>query len=392
MNTHFKSFLTTVEEQEWLLTHDHFQVITYVAETDETHVRMNEAYEGKDVCQPFTITQKTGSSQYVVDHYFDYSLDNGATWTHTGYRNFDLHAGETLQLRATLSEREGNGWRADQYSLQCQNTNINNTFEISGNLSSLIDKDYYYKCDCHDRNGLTYDYLFYQMFKGNQGLVSAENLILPYNTTEGIYQEMFQDCVHLQKAPSHLPAKEIQPHAYEFMFWTCSYPEGGVTVDGLTNIPLVKTHCTTGEGAYHGAFGNNELVTSLPQGMDLGTPSDARQVFANTRITKAPKINIIGSNEGHQLMFSYCFALTDASDVHIENRSGMWNTPFRYAFEGCLLDHFEIYGENWPEFDSTTFEGCPASGTFTVPAVTNYDPNDYIGNGIPSGWTIVRAS
>ena len=72
---------------------------------------------------------------------------------------------------------------------------------------------------------------FRQLFKNDTGLVSAENLIIPDTTpTNNCYQEIFQGCTALTKAPQ-LPATTLSYGCYAWAFFGCT---------SLTETPVLS--------------------------------------------------------------------------------------------------------------------------------------------------------
>ena len=91
-------------------------------------------------------------------------------------------------------------------------------FKASGNIMSL-----YYGDDFIGQNDLTgKNYAFLYLFKSNEHLINAENLILPATTlADYCYAGMFIACRSLTTAPE-LPATTLADYCYAGMFSVCS--------------------------------------------------------------------------------------------------------------------------------------------------------------------------
>lgn len=87
-------------------------------------------------------------------------------------------------------------------------------FNVYGNIMSVFGEN----------NGsynipLFSTYQFMYMFKQSQ-VVDASNLILPFNTTNYCYNNMFRECGELTDAPK-LPAIALSANCYSYMFYGC---------------------------------------------------------------------------------------------------------------------------------------------------------------------------
>ena len=90
-------------------------------------------------------------------------------------------------------------------------------FRVKGNIMSLIDGNNY-----ENLKAFTAPYAFCGLFIGCEGLLSAEDLVLPATElTEGCYWDMFYQCSHLTRAPS-LPATKLADYCYYGMFDQCA--------------------------------------------------------------------------------------------------------------------------------------------------------------------------
>lgn len=73
------------------------------------------------------------------------------------------------------------------------------------------------------------EYGYAGMFRHNDNLIDASELILPKAVNIGCYYELFDSCDNLEKAPI-LPAKILEDRCYDRMFWFCE------------NLSMVECH------------------------------------------------------------------------------------------------------------------------------------------------------
>ena len=92
--------------------------------------------------------------------------------------------------------------------------------EIYGNVMSLLKgKDNLESAETIEANNA-----FYGLFAGAEKLVNNDErlLVLPATTlTEGCYQDMFNGCKGIEKAPE-LPAPKLEKNCYQEMFYDCA--------------------------------------------------------------------------------------------------------------------------------------------------------------------------
>ena len=164
------------------------------------------------------------------------STDKGQTWTDKtsstsgmGTELATLNTGDKLLIKgnntsygARISVLHGNVW---EYAWAYNQINSSNTFDIEGNIMSLIYGDNYI-----GQTAFTDTYTFYELFSLCIYLNSAKNLVLPATTlTTNCYLNMFEGCTGLTTAPA-LPATTLESSCYYSMFKDCT---------SLTAIPLL---------------------------------------------------------------------------------------------------------------------------------------------------------
>ena len=168
-----------------------------------------------------------GGGQYVRE--VEYKVNDGE-WTvgyftpstaSTGWTSINVNAGDLIQLRGN------NASYADSVTNGCKFTSTAR-YNAYGNIMSLINSTSF--------SGLTsVGTLAFAMLFSTDGVVSAENLMLPATTLgQSCYYQMFQNCSTLTVAPQ-LPATIMANGCYGSMFYSCS---------SLTTAPDIS-HITT---------------------------------------------------------------------------------------------------------------------------------------------------
>ena len=120
--------------------------------------------------------------------------------------------------------------------------------KVYGNIMSLLDEERFAtKTDLQN-------YAFFGLFKGNATLIDASELLLPAATlTPSCYQQMFQGCTALTKAPK-LPATTLETFCYYSMFQGCTSlttaPELPATWLGMMCYAQMFSGCTSLTSAY----------------------------------------------------------------------------------------------------------------------------------------------
>ena len=115
----------------------------------------------------------------------------------------------------------GNGTQTKVYGgktvVSIQGTGDGFQTKVYGNIMSLLDETgFATKTDLPEA-----DYVFFGLFKNNTTLTDASELLLPATTlTNACYQQMFDGCTNLTKAPK-LPAMTLADGCYAYMFSGC---------------------------------------------------------------------------------------------------------------------------------------------------------------------------
>lgn len=162
---------------------------------------------------------KIGTSQATS---MSYSIDGGETWVTMTVRSstsqslsVTLNSGETVIWKGVATQWASGSTNSTYYS----NFSSTGSFDVSGNIMSLLYGDNFIGQTLLNRNGLR------NMFRDCTYLVNAENLQLVATEFSGngsySYEHMFRGCTSLTKAPSLLVT--APPNGlYKNMFYGCS--------------------------------------------------------------------------------------------------------------------------------------------------------------------------
>ena len=280
----------------------------------------------------------------------------------------------------------------------------------------------------------SYDYMFYGCNKLTTVPELPATSLAPF-----CYEYMFGGCA-ITTIPL-LPATKLEDQCYKYMFYNCkgltdlsehTFPvitSGGNAYvymfsgcSNLTKAPVLPTLTLTGNYFYRGMFQN---CTSLIQAPELpatvGKPYCYMEMFIGcTSLTTMPTIhlNTLPGVSCFQGMFSGCTSLVNVMDIL--PWTTLQNACFSNMFNGCtslvtapklpaktlLANCYNSMFKNCTNLNSVTalfttepnsvttcnanwLSGVSSTGTFTMSATAEWDPDDYRNvNGIPEGWTV----
>ena len=176
-----------------------------------------------------------------------YSLDGGLTKTEiTSTTTIEgLKAGDKVQFYGICTSNTSYG-----YDPEVKISGGTAEVKVYGNIMSLLDETgFATKTDLPNAN-----YVFYELFRENTTLIDASELLLPAATlTFGCYQQMFEGCTNLTKAPK-LPAATLADGCYSGMFYGCisltTAPKLPATTLALECYNLMFFGCTSLTNAY----------------------------------------------------------------------------------------------------------------------------------------------
>ena len=221
-----------------------------------------------------------------------------------------------------------------------------------------------------------------ELFRNNENLTDASELILPTTVTDGCYSMMFLNCTALTKAPA-LPATVLGKKCYEYMFNGCS---------SLIEAPALPA-TVLADNCYDYMFSGCASLTKAPAlPATVLAESCYRAMFSGcTSLIEAPTIlpALSLSTSCYSDMFSGCSSLTTAPILPALDVS---YNGYRYMFSGCSnLNHIKMLAYNFTSENNLLnwVKGVSPTGTF----IKHPDANLPTGtSGIPSGWTVETAT
>ena len=282
----------------------------------------------------------TGTTASGVLNQLQYSTNKGNTWTTLPDDTYiPLASGDSIILKGSCNPtNNGIGTFASS----------DGTFEVSGNVMSLLYEDNYI-----GRIILTKNFSFGYLFKDCTGITNAGNLMLLASTlTYGCYYRMFWGCTSLTTAPE-LPATTLADCCYTYMFQNCT---------SLTSTPALPA-TTLSVSCYNGMFRGCTSLISIPDELPVTalTQGCYSEMFRGcTSLTKAPILPATtGEGSCYLLMFYGCSSLN---------------------YIKCLLTNIPANATlNW-------VFNVSSSGTFVKAANMNDWTRDI--SGIPTNWTV----
>ena len=175
-----------------------------------------------------TVTFNNG---IILANDIHYTVNGGAEQTIVkdtkGAYDIELKKGDVVQLYSINTSLGGGavagargGTRAVDDGAKYINIRPSMKTEIFGNVMSLLKG----KDNLESATTIEANNAFYGLFAGADKLVNNDErlLVLPATTlTEGCYQDMFNGCKGIEKAPE-LPAPKLEKNCYQEMFYDCA--------------------------------------------------------------------------------------------------------------------------------------------------------------------------
>ena len=311
-----------------------------------------------------------------TDRTIEYSKDGGQNWTSitssTGGTAIIVETGDVVLFRGDNQYYNRNAFTSKISSSA--------KYNVSGNIMSLIDSTGFATATTLNASA------FHGIFSGNTALISAEELLLPATTLgDGCYEDMFNGCKNLIKAPV-LSASTVSPNGYSGMFAFCTSlitpPKINATTIGASGCSYMFESCTA--------------LTSTP---DLPATTLAESCYqymfsgckSLTTAKKLPATTLENGCYGH--MFSGCTSLETAPDLPAPTLA-TW--CYNFMFYNCTsLNRIKCLATDISAANCTTswIEGIESeTGTFVKSSSMNDWPQSYYNlDGIPYGWTVINA-
>ena len=175
-----------------------------------------------------TVTFNNG---IILANDIKYTVNNGAEQSIAkdtkGAYDIEVKKGDVVQLYSLNTSLGGGavagargGTRAVDDGAKYINIRPSMKTEIFGNVMSLLKG----KDNLESATTIEANNAFYGLFAGAEKLVNNTErlLVLPATTlTEGCYQDMFNGCKGIEKAPE-LPAPKLEKNCYQEMFYDCA--------------------------------------------------------------------------------------------------------------------------------------------------------------------------
>ena len=199
---------TNAEDQKWTI-----QIIT--TDYSQEYFTIKSLEDNNTI----TFTKYNQNNKYITaDKPIKYSKDLN-TWTDISFvtdnsSQIVLNSGEKLYLKGTNSAY---GQLLRNTYLTAANIQSSGNIDVMGNIMSLIYGDNFI-----GNNTISAEQTFAALFRGNNKLVNAKDLILPsMSLTTDCYNSMFYSCTSLVTAPE-LPATTLALRCYSNMFIGCT--------------------------------------------------------------------------------------------------------------------------------------------------------------------------
>ena len=304
-----------------------------------------------------------------------YSTDNGDTWTALDANTATptINAGNEIMFKGEMTP----GTRSGNFGIGT--FSAVGTFNASGNIMSLL-----YGDDFIGQTDLTQKkYAFYELFKSNNWLIDASNLILPATAlATSCYQNMFYNCASLTTAPE-LPATTLAGSCYNGMFSGCT---------SLTTAPELPA-TTLKSSCYQNMFSDCTSLTTAPElpATTLATYCYQDMFSDCTSLTTAPELPATTlANYCYNGMFIGCTSLTTAPELPATTLA---TYCYNGMFQNCSrLNYIKAMFTTPPSNTYTRqwVSGVSSTGTFVKNSAATWTTTGV--NGVPTGWTVETAS
>ena len=206
--------------------------------------------------------------------------------------------------------------------------NVLNDYEIGGNIGSLYFTDF----ETRNYSKVKFDRECAYMFYKEKKLVSAKNLIIPFNNPddEGLCEHMFHQCSSLAHIPKLPYTTKVGPSCYEGMFYLC----GSIRQAPALPATTLADSCYKQMFSYSGVKYAPRVIPA--QRIDSNA---CYEMFSNClSLSNVPVFNNIQSTYNYACynMFSNCTMLTDVANIFNNNNFSLMG-PYTLSgmFQGC---------------------------------------------------------
>ena len=206
--------------------------------------------------------------------------------------------------------------------------NVLNDYEIGGNIGSLYFTDF----ETRNYSKVKFDRECAYMFYKEKKLVSAKNLIIPFNNPddEGLCEHMFHQCSSLAHIPKLPYTTKVGPSCYEGMFYLCG---------SIRQAPALPA-TTLADSCYKQMFSYSGVKYAPRVIPAKSIVSNAcYEMFSNClSLSNVPVFNNIQSTYNYACynMFSNCTMLTDVANIFNNNNFSLMGLyTLSGMFQGC---------------------------------------------------------
>ena len=199
---------TNAEDQKWTIQ-------TFISDYSQEYFTIQSLEDNNTI----TFTKYNQNNNYITaDKPIKYSKDLN-TWSDISFvtdnsSQIVLNNGEKLYIKGNNSAY---GEMMINSYLTAANIQSSGNIDVMGNIMSLIYEDNFI-----GNNTISTEQTCVDLFRGNNKLVNAKDLILPsMSLTKDCYNAMFNGCTSLVTAPE-LPATTLAVRCYNAMFIECT--------------------------------------------------------------------------------------------------------------------------------------------------------------------------
>ena len=366
----FDEFSAIVKGREWF-SQNQLPVILECSDGKFKFYWESNEYEfiGDELYLTFTALEDGEFSLQIKGSGNDvqYSKDSGTTWTTLASgETVSVVTGDNVQWKGSVKPSAIYGFGTFASTAK---------FNVSGNIMSLT-----YGDDFIGQTELTGNNYFKALFSGCANLVEADRMSLPATTLKyQCYNEMFNGCTSLTKAPSILPATTLVDSCYYSMFKGCSK---------LTKAPKLPA-TTIDKNCYYYMFSGCQNLTTAPELPATTLANNCYQYMFNAclNLTTAPSIlpATTLADSCYYAMFMGCNNLTTAP---VLPAPVLANACYYRMFYNCSrLNYIKMMALDW--LDGKATDGWCSYISATGMFVKHPDLNVLRGNTyIPSNWNV----
>ncbi|MBR3467154.1 MAG: hypothetical protein IKH15_08060 [Bacteroidales bacterium] len=349
------------------------------------YLTVQNEYEGWNTLVLTALSSKTALSSTT----YDYSTDDGATWTTVTDTNGN---GRRISFSRRILLRHTGAmctYNSQTYTYYWHTIDCLQPFSVAGNaLSLLYGSDYSQSGNTVPTLGLS------RVFRGTK-VVDAKNLYLgiPFaNNSESNFERMFEECAYLKEGPS-LPNTALTRLCYHFMF------SEDTLLEKFPELPAQQLQEDCYEFIFSGCTGVTTPMASLPSrdipaGAYAGMFQGCTGLLSTPDLSSAVRVGRYGMSD----MFRDCKSLTKGADISnvvqcdIPSFVGMYRgcSELRMAYAPTVSDWTTtVVGDancqRW--LQDVYADGELHANT----SIQGNIPTDSV-NGCPSGWTVVELS